>query len=73
MELKFGPKFPPIIYHYDVDVQPEKNKYLYRKVFSAAIAKQFPNRPSGIPFDGKKNAYSAKKLQITLPVMTTFY
>lgn len=73
MRVKFGPKFPDVIYHYDVDIQPEKKKYLYRKVFLAALAALFPNRVPNVPFDARKNAYSAKKLPIELPVRTTLH
>ena len=65
LEIKFGKNFPDTIYHYDVSIQPEKKKYLYRRAFEKALEQIFgPQHCQVVPFDGKKNCYSSKKFNI---------
>lgn len=56
LPIIFGKKFPSEIIHYDVDIVPDKPKYLMRGVFFKAIGNLFENRHPA--FDGGKNAYS---------------
>ena len=73
LEVRFGKNFPKVIYHYDVDIKPEKKKYLYRKVFDTAIKRLYPGERS-IAFDGKKNAYTLKDLsKQAVSIMQIFF
>ncbi|XP_023316533.1 protein argonaute-2 isoform X2 [Trichogramma pretiosum] len=64
-EIKFGERFPTIIYQYDVEIIPEKKKYLYRAAFLEAIKQMYASeKPLVVPFDGKKNAYASEKLKL---------
>uniref|UniRef100_A0ABD2W897 Uncharacterized protein n=1 Tax=Trichogramma kaykai TaxID=54128 RepID=A0ABD2W897_9HYME len=64
-EIQFGERFPTIIYQYDVEIKPEKKKYLYRTAFLEAIKQMYKSKkPLIVPFDGKKNAYASEKLKI---------
>lgn len=51
-------------YHYDVKFEPEGPKKAYPKVFELFIKENFPN--VSVAFDGRCNAYSAKKLDLKL-------
>lgn len=60
MRIDFGKNFPDSIIHYDVTIEPERPKYLYRKIFETLRFQHFSNwHPA---FDGKKNAYSTNRL-----------
>lgn len=57
MQIIFGENFAPDVKHYDVQIEPDKPKYLMREVFKKAQEILFSNRQPA--FDGKKNAYTA--------------
>ncbi|XP_017765394.1 PREDICTED: protein argonaute-2 [Eufriesea mexicana] len=60
LRLIFPSNFATNIVHYDVNIIPDRPKALLRSVFEQFKKKQCPKRNP--VFDGKKNAYSAKKL-----------
>lgn len=49
-------------FHYDVKFEPEGPKKAYPKVFELYVKENFAGTP--IAFDGRCNAYSAKKLDL---------
>lgn len=55
-------KITETAYHYDVTIEPDKPNRLMKKVFLEFRRINFPS--IHIAFDGKKNAYSPKELQI---------
>lgn len=52
-----------VAFHYDVDIVPNSTKKNWSGVFSKFCNANFPGVE--IPFDGKKNAYAPKRLDLT--------
>ncbi|XP_054013993.1 protein argonaute-2 isoform X2 [Hylaeus anthracinus] len=59
-KIVFNSNFKENVVHYDVLIEPDRPKFLMRRVFEAYRSKHFPNRYPA--FDGKRNAYSAGDL-----------
>lgn len=60
LPIKLGKNFPNRVIHYDIGIEPDKPKYLYRKIFEQVQKQYFPQWYPA--FDGKKNAYSTNRL-----------
>lgn len=60
LRIIFPSNFETTIVHYDVNIIPDRPKYLLRSVFAEFVKKQCPKRNPA--FDGRRNAYSAKNL-----------
>lgn len=60
MSIDLGSKFKTNAVHYDVEIDPDRPKFLMRQVFEALRKKHFPQRYPA--FDGRKNLYSAGDL-----------
>ena len=60
VEIKCTKRFTGKVFHYEVKIEPDKPKYLYRRIFKDANQKLFKNIQ--LAYDGKSDVYSSVKL-----------
>lgn len=60
LPIIYGPNFPKVCFKYDVEIKPDKSKYLFNEIFKVVKHAKFAEYSPA--FDGRKFLYSAKKL-----------